>query len=264
VGWSGTAGAWNTSGEAIQAPTSPSGRLAPTVMSCASAGNCTTVGLITTTSSTYYGFAASEVDGTWQSAVNLQMSFGSPSFGPDPLFQSISCPDPGDCAAVGYYQSNPQQGFVIDSTSGSPTGSTTTGTTTGTPTSTGTTTPTTPAGAPPHPQVGSPHISGYTVSLPVSCASGGSCSLTLTLTATETLQASKLLALTAAANRHRKLVVLGTARLTVASGQHKMANVSLNAVGKRLIKSRRTLPLTLTVKQDGNVIATDRLKIKRR
>jgi hypothetical protein len=258
VGWSGTAGAWTTAGETIQAPTWPPGRLAPTVMSCASAGNCTTVGLITTAVSTYYGFAASEVDGTWQPAVNLQMSFGSASLGPDPLFESISCPDPGDCAAVGYYQSSNQQAFVVDSTSGSSSAPTPTGTTTGT------TTPTTPAGRPPHPQVGSPHISGYTVFLPVSCTGGDSCSLTLTLSATETLQASKLLALTAAAKRHRKIVVLGTARLTVAGGKHTTAKVSLNAVGKRLLKSRKMLPLTLTVRQGGKVIASDRLKIKRR
>jgi hypothetical protein len=209
-------------------------------------------------SSDNYGFGASEVDGIWQPAVELQMAFGSIGFGPDPVFGGISCPGTGDCTAAGYYYdaSGYQQGFVIDGTSGSPT----------TP-PTGTKTnpaPTTPAPTPPHPKLGMPHISGFSVLLPVSCSGTGTCSLALTLTATGTPHSSKLLASTAGSRKPKPhQTVVGATSLSVPGQGTVTAKVALNKLGKRLLKQHQTLPVTLTVKQAGTVLTSQRLKFKR-
>ena len=278
VGWDETGGAWNVNGQVIELPAGPSSGswlgMRPQQLSCAAPGNCTTVGLLNATGRAQYnGFAASEIDGTWQQAINLDLSFGDPTFatsglGPDPLFGGVDCPSTGDCTAAGYYydKNGNQLGFVIDATgsAGTTTATTpTTTTTTPTITTTTTTTTTTPA-AHSVAHVGAPHPSGLSAVLPVSCSGGGSCPVTLTLSATETLNGSKLLAVSAAAKQHRKVVVLGVARATIASGKSANVKISLNAAGRRLLTKHATLPVTLTVKMGGKVIASDRLKFKRR
>jgi hypothetical protein len=128
----------------------------------------------------------------------------------------------------------------------------------------GGTTPPPGGGAVGVPHAGVPHASGKTVSISISCSGGSACSVKLVLTATETLKGSKLVALTAIAKKHRKVVVLGSASATVPSGQTATVRVSLNALGKRLLKRHKTLPLTLTVKQGTTAIATHRLRLQRR
>ena len=94
-------------------------------------------------------------------------------------------------------------------------------------------------------------VSGAGAGLRVSCtgASGVSCRLTLTLTVTETFKGHKLVAVSAAAKRRttHKLLVLGTASVTLSAGQSKTVHVALNGAGKRLLASRRVLKTTLRV-----------------
>jgi hypothetical protein len=68
-------------------------------VSCRSVGNCTAGGALTG-SSHYLGFVASEVNGTWQSAIALPEIA---SAGPGGFVDSLSCRSAGNCVAVGTY-----------------------------------------------------------------------------------------------------------------------------------------------------------------
>jgi hypothetical protein len=113
-------------------------------------------------------------------------------------------------------------------------------------------------------RAGAPHTSGNAVSVSISCTGASACTVKLTLTATEILRGSKLIALTASARKHKKIVVLGSASVTVPAGRTATVKVSLNALGRRLLKKHKTLRLTLTIKQGTTRIATYRLRLKRR
>jgi hypothetical protein len=102
--------------------------------------------------------------------------------------------------------------------------------------------------------------SGTGASVRVSCtgASGVSCRLTLKLTVTETFKGHKLVAVSAAARRRttHKLLVLGTASVTLSAGQSKTVHVVLNGAGKRLLASRHVLKTSLRV---GEATSTARV-----
>jgi len=110
--------------------------------------------------------------------------------------------------------------------------------------------------------LGKPHVTGTTVSISVSCTGAQACHIALTLTATETLKGSRLIALAAAAKKHRKVITLGVASTTVPNGQTVTIPVSLNALGKRLLKRRGILPVTLTVRQGATRLAAYHLRMK--
>jgi hypothetical protein len=102
------------------------------------------------------------------------------------------------------------------------------------------------------------------VSVPTSCTGSGSCALTLTLTTTETLKGTKLVALAAAAKKRKKVVVLGGERTSIPSGHSATVTTPLNARGKRLLERREVLPLTLTIKQGNTGVGTYHLRLKHR
>jgi hypothetical protein len=256
AGWDGTGGAFPTTGQAIDTPVGPpTGSLDPEVLSCSSPGNCSTAGELTTTGGRYYGWAASEVDGIWQPAVNLQTAFTQPN-GESPLFGGLSCSDAGDCSGVGYYYDTDgsQQGFVVDATGS--------GTTTTPSTSTTTPTTTTPGATPGHASAAKPHVSGLSVSVAVTCTGTGPCSVSLTLSATATLVGNKIIAITAA-KRKRKVMALGRASTTIAAGKTSTVTVSLNTAGRKLLAKHTVLPASLTIKQGTRSVAATRVTFKR-
>ena len=67
-------------------------------ISCASAGNCSAVGYYTS-SSGRSGLVVDEVSGTWGPGIETAPSKDSVT-----ELNSVSCPSPGNCIAVGYYQ----------------------------------------------------------------------------------------------------------------------------------------------------------------
>jgi len=98
-------------------------------------------------------------------------------------------------------------------------------------------------------------VAGDTARAPVSCAgaAGSSCTVTLTLTAVETLRGNKVVAFSARrrARLHKRTVVLGRTRVTVAAGHRRVVSVMLNGSGRRLLGARRTLRLHLTSTGSG-------------
>jgi hypothetical protein len=79
----------------------------------------------------------------------------------------------------------------------------------------------------------------------------------LALTATETLNGGKVTAITARKGKvSKKVVVLGSVTVTIAAGQSKTVEVSLNATGKRLLAKHRKLKAQLTVRQSGKTVSS--------
>jgi hypothetical protein len=73
----------------------------------------------------------------------------------------------------------------------------------------------------------------------------------LKLTVTERLKGRRLIAVTARGYRRtrRKIVVVGTATVTLASGQTRTVKLALNSAGRRLLAARHRLNATLHVVQ---------------
>jgi hypothetical protein len=80
--------------------------------------------------------------------------------------------------------------------------------------------------------------SASSASVPVTCSpqADGVCKITLTLTTLQTV------------NHKQKQTVVGSSTSTIARGAKRTLTVSLNATGKRILRNRRTLAVTLTVK----------------
>ena len=87
----------------------------------------------------------------------------------------------------------------------------------------------------------------------VSCTgeAGATCKLTLKLTVTETFKGHKLISVTARKKKKvtKKLVVVGTASVTLTAGQSRTVRITLNGTGKRLLQKRHSLKATLRVTQ---------------
>jgi hypothetical protein len=103
--------------------------------------------------------------------------------------------------------------------------------------------------------------SGASASATLSCAGGSSCTLELTLLATETLRGGKVVAIDSSARTktRTKVVVLGKATFTLTAGQSKAVKVALNATGQRLLKKDHTLKAKLTITESGKTVATSLL-----
>jgi hypothetical protein len=86
--------------------------------------------------------------------------------------------------------------------------------------------------------VGSDKHSANSVSVPVTCSpqAAGSCKITLTLTTVVT------------AHHRSQTIKVGSASTTLGAGSKKTLSVSLNATGKRMLRNRHTLKVTLTVR----------------
>jgi hypothetical protein len=97
-------------------------------------------------------------------------------------------------------------------------------------------------------------VSGTTASVRVSCAgdAGATCKLTLKLTVTETFKGKRLISVTARKKKNRltkKVVVVGSASVTLKAGETRTVRIALNGTGKRLLQKRHTLKVTLRITQ---------------
>jgi len=88
-------------------------------VSCASAGNCTAVGTYVDRWGYRQGLLLTESSGAWATGVEAAPpadTSANPSVSPT----SVSCPSPGNCAAVGNYADNPgNRGLLLTESSGS-------------------------------------------------------------------------------------------------------------------------------------------------
>ncbi|MGA2929237.1 MAG: hypothetical protein ABSG43_25260 [Solirubrobacteraceae bacterium] len=74
--------------------------------------------------------------------------------------------------------------------------------------------------------------------------------MTLTLTVTETLKGSRVVAIAAAVDRagtSRRVLVLGKATASLAAGQAKTVHIELNGAGSRLLAQGHSLTAILTL-----------------
>jgi hypothetical protein len=84
-------------------------------VSCASAGNCSAGGSYTDSSGHSQAFVASEVNGTWHTAIEVP-GIATLNQGGDAAVSSVSCASAGNCAADGFYldSSRHAQAFVVN------------------------------------------------------------------------------------------------------------------------------------------------------
>jgi sugar lactone lactonase YvrE len=109
---------------------------------------------------------------------------------------------------------------------------------------------------------GHAHVSGSSVSIPVSCSAAGPCRVTVTLSVRETIQRGKVIAI-AATSVHRT-VVIGSKSVTIAAGHHVTVKVSLNARGRRLLASRQRLRAKLTVAEGHRTVKSSTVTLTAR
>ncbi|HXB65763.1 MAG TPA: hypothetical protein VNV42_12915 [Solirubrobacteraceae bacterium] len=109
-------------------------------------------------------------------------------------------------------------------------------------------------------QVGSPRVAGRTVSVPVTCSAqaAGSCTITLRLTAVETLRRGRVVAVAARAqaaarrNSTHRTVTVGAVTAHLPAGHRGTVTVALNATGRALLKRVHKLAAKLSV--SGTVV----------
>ena len=68
-------------------------------LACPTAGNCTAGGWYTTSGGWWAGFAISEINGTWHTAVKIAGTSLHPTF--PVIIQALTCTSPGECVAGG-------------------------------------------------------------------------------------------------------------------------------------------------------------------
>jgi hypothetical protein len=117
------------------------------------------------------------------------------------------------------------------------------------------------------PSIGATRVTGTTAAVPVSCSHAGSCTVTLTMSVTETTAKGKVIAVGASDTLHakrvkklKKTVVVGKIKVTLAAGQKKTVKLALNAAGKRLLSTRRALEVKLTTVTGKKTISSTKLK----
>jgi hypothetical protein len=113
-------GTWATGTEAVlpvNAAARPNAYLGS--VSCPSAGDCTAVGEYVTKSGVPEGLLIAQTSGTWATGTEATLPAGAGTR-PDVQLLSVSCPSPGNCAAVGIYadRSYNQQGVLLDENAG--------------------------------------------------------------------------------------------------------------------------------------------------
>jgi fibronectin-binding autotransporter adhesin len=107
--------------------------------------------------------------------------------------------------------------------------------------------------------VGAIKVAGTTVKVPLTCngAATARCTATLTLTVTETVSRGKVISVGAATHVRKttkKVVVVGSVGATLTAGTGRVVQVSLNALGKRLLAKFHSLTAKLTVAQSKTVV----------
>ncbi len=88
-------------------------------VSCPAPGNCAAGGTYTDAGGYHQAFVASEVNGTWQDAIEVPGT-AALNVGGNAVVDSVSCSAPGTCAAGGGYSSAPKfgQALVADEVNG--------------------------------------------------------------------------------------------------------------------------------------------------
>jgi hypothetical protein len=121
--------------------------------------------------------------------------------------------------------------------------------------------PTPPPPGSGHASVGHAKVSGRNAIVRASCAgaSGATCKLTLKLTVTETLKGHRLIAVKARkhATKIHKVVIVGSAQVTLGAGQTRLVKIGLNRTGRNLLAHHHPLKATLRVTQklaNGHVV----------
>ena len=89
-------------------------------VSCATAGNCSTGGPYTDSTGHTQAFVASEVNGSWQTAIEVPGT-ATLNQGGNAAINWVSCAAAGTCSAGGYYtdSSGARQALVVDEVNGS-------------------------------------------------------------------------------------------------------------------------------------------------
>ena len=121
---SGTAGAlagtWGTAAEVLGTAALNQGGIALTTsVSCASAGNCSAGGQYMDASVHRQAFVVSQVNGTWQAAIEVPGT-AALNQGGNAEISSVSCASVGSCSAGGYYRDafSQHQAFVVSQVNG--------------------------------------------------------------------------------------------------------------------------------------------------
>jgi hypothetical protein len=113
-------GTWGTAAEVPgTAALNKGGGAAVNSVSCASAGNCSAGGYYTDGTGHHQAFVASEVSGTWHSAIEVPGT-AALNVGGGAEVNSVSCASAGNCSAGGYYidSSGHGQPFVVSEKKG--------------------------------------------------------------------------------------------------------------------------------------------------
>jgi hypothetical protein len=110
-----TAGNWETGVEAaLPANAAASGQAAGlSSVSCSSAGNCTTVGSYQDSSGNGPGLLLTETAGTWGTGVEATLPPNAATTEQFVGLSSVSCASPGDCGAVGTYNTTRSDDAVL-------------------------------------------------------------------------------------------------------------------------------------------------------
>ena len=123
VGQANAAGVWGQVTPAVFAAgvqnTNPNSSYAS--VSCASAGNCTAVGVFKNVTGGYEAFTMTSTAGTWGQATPAVFAAGVQNSNADSGFSSVSCASAGNCTAVGYFSNvaGGYEAFTMTSTAGS-------------------------------------------------------------------------------------------------------------------------------------------------
>jgi alpha-tubulin suppressor-like RCC1 family protein len=103
--------------------------------------------------------------------------------------------------------------------------------------------------------LGKPHVSGNRLTFALTCGglAGQTCRVKARLSTVEKLRAKRILSLAARkrAKLKRKTVTVASRAFTIAAGKRVTARLTLNRVGKRLLKRFHRLPAKLTLKPAG-------------
>jgi hypothetical protein len=110
--------------------------------------------------------------------------------------------------------------------------------------------------------IGHVTVSGTTASVAVSCSGASSCTITLTLSALETLLRGKVIAVAASAKTTKKTVVLGYETVTAAAGTRQTVKLSLNGTGKKLLGKHNPLRTKLRITQASKTVASSTITFK--
>jgi hypothetical protein len=114
--------------------------------------------------------------------------------------------------------------------------------------------------------IGTVKVSGDAAKIAVACpaASPVPCAPALSFKVTETVTGGKVTAVTAAKRRTvKRMLTLGSSKLTLAAGRHRTVTVSLSGAGRRLLAARHRLTVRLYVLQATTSRATRKITFSR-